>query len=193
MKTTDAHPLGVAWVTFLFLSIPVVLLFGDYGARDPWVRALITGAVSAVVTFSVVAVIFWISQFVPVRLPTAWLRHARFEDRAMYRALGVGVFRTWLLRTPFRRLNQHVHLQGSSPEKLRALKGHMETAEAGHVIAFVWTLALTVIYARFNSPNFIPWLVVLNVVGNVYPVLLQRMNRLRVQRAIEAAERSGRT
>ncbi len=190
LKTRDAHPLGIAWVTLVFLSVPALLFFFDYESQEIWLRLPLVAAVSCTVTFSVIAVLFWLSQLRPLRFGAAWHKPRAFESLALYRRLGVRSFRTLLLKSPFKSLNQDVHLVGSSPEELARLKSHMDSAEANHIVAFALTVLLTVLYSAGNSLDFLPWFIVLNVGGNVYPVLLQRMNRLRVARAMERRRRN---
>lgn len=46
MKTRDPHPLGIAWVTLVFLSLPVLLLFPTYRVEAVWLRVPLVAAVS---------------------------------------------------------------------------------------------------------------------------------------------------
>ena len=190
MKTRDAHPLGIAWVTLVFLSLPVVLFFFDYGLRSVWLRIPLVAGISGIATFSVGAVLFWVSRLRPIQFGAAWYQPRDSESIRLYRTLGVNSFRNWLLKSPFRSLGQDVHLRGSSSEDLTELKNHMDSAEANHTVAFALTVPLTVLYSAGNSIEFLPWFVVLNVAGNVYPILLQRMNRLRVARVLERRHRT---
>ncbi len=190
MKTRDAHPLGIAWVTLVFLSVPAILFFFDYGLRSLWLRIPLLAGISSIATFSVIAVLFWVSQLRPIKLGAVWYQPRASENVRLYRTLGVDLFRNWLLKSPFRSLNRDVHLRGSSLEDLNELKNRMDSAEANHTVAFALTVALTLLYSAGNSLEFLPWFIVLNVAGNVYPILLQRMNRLRVARVIERRHRT---
>jgi glycosyl-4,4'-diaponeurosporenoate acyltransferase len=190
MKTQDAHPLGIAWVTLVFVSLPAVLLFFDYGVRSVWLRVPLMAGISGIATFSVIAVLFWVSRLRRIQFGAAWYRPRDSESVELYRMLGVKSFRNWLLESPFSSLGQDVHLRGSSSEDLTELKNHMDSAEANHAIAFALTVPLTALYSAGNSLEFLPWFLLLNVVGNVYPILLQRMNRLRVAGVLERRHRT---
>lgn len=180
MKTEDAHPLGIAWVTLVFLSIPILFYFGDYGLENSWLRSVMVAGASGTVTFAIMAVLFWISRVRPIRFGSGFHKTRGFESRALYRALGTDSFRKVLLWSPFRSLNADVHLRGTSVDHLQALLKQTELAEASHVIAFVVMIPVTYLYATGNDPSFAYWLSAFNIVGNVYPVLLQRMTRVRV-------------
>lgn len=180
MKTSGANPIGVLWVTFVFLSLPVALYFGAYQLESRLLRISVVGVASSVVTFSVSAVLFWVSHLRPTRLGAGWHRPRAWENQRLYRRLGVGLFRTWLLKSPFRTLNRDVYLRDLSRESVAALKPEIDAAETNHVVGFVVLAVLTFVFGVGNTWEFIPWLIALNLAANVYPVLLQRQVRLRV-------------
>jgi hypothetical protein len=61
----------------------------------------------------------------------------------------------------------------------------MRQAEANHVISFL-VLLLTLIYALTRNWYAVAgWLAAVNVIANVYPVMLQRHNRARVEPLLE--------
>lgn len=187
--TGRGERLGQIWVMTLFAATSVVLVFPDYGTDSPILHHVVLAGVSALVTFSVIAVLYWLGQMIRIGVPAPWHRLRRWEGVAAYRRLGVRAFRSWLLRSPFRALNADVHLTERSRAGLQRLDGHMRQAEANHLIAFVLTVGATIAYAIYNQPWFALWLSVLNVVVNVYPILLQRYNRLRLGRVLERVAR----
>jgi hypothetical protein len=191
MRMKDPHPLGVVWVTFVFTALPVVLILGDYGLANVWLRHALVAVVAGICTFAVVSALFWVSMLRMIRLPAAWHRPRAFEGVSWYRRLGVTRFRDALLRSPFRVLNRGVHLRGRSGEHLLSILPHMDFAEAVHVVAFAITVPLMMFYTAYNRVEFLPWFVGFNIVGNLYPVLLQRMNRLRVLGLTERGRRTG--
>ncbi len=185
MKTKEAHPLGIAWVTLVFLSLPTALFFGDYSS-DSWsLHLILVGVVSGVVTFSVASVLFWVSQIRPIRMGWGWYRVRSFESARFYRRLGTMRFRAWLLKSPFRALNRDVYLRGRSRRDVEGLLTHVDAAEANHAVGFGAMILLTALYGFGNSLAFIPWLAAFNVAGNVYPILLQRLVRLRLVNVLE--------
>ena len=70
------------------------------------------------------------------------------------------------------------------------MKVHMNMAEANHIVAFAVMIPLTVAYSFGHSLEFLPWLIALNIIGNIYPALLQRMNRIRVIKVLERRKKN---
>lgn len=186
MKFTKiAEKAGIIWVMFLFTATPVALLFFDYSTSHPILTQVVIFLVSSLVTFCLVAILYWLSQLMEYSLPESWFRMRRKESRQLYRNLGVVLFRDMLVRSPFRVLNQKIHLTNRSKGAFLELETHMRMAETNHVIAFVLSLIATVFYGQYNDARFIIWLTALNLIGNVYPVFLQRYNRIRMTRILD--------
>jgi Glycosyl-4,4'-diaponeurosporenoate acyltransferase len=115
-----------------------------------------------------------------------WLREVRvWEVRGrLYRVLGVPVFGELLRRTPLRYLQPLVYLRRypGDPTKVQA---QIEGAEAAHF----WAAALIIPYMVFawvqNWWGVIFWFMVVQVVGNVYPILHLRWVRGRLTRVFD--------
>ncbi len=182
---TPSQRAGILWLLLLFSATPILMLFFDYSASTTALTHVRIGMASFALSFAVMAILHWLSQLVKYTLPDAWFRFREVESVRLYRQLGVGLFRTFLLKSPFRSLNTQIHLNTRKREALRELDTHMRNSEANHVIAFVITLLATLAYGYFNDGRFFFWLSVFNVLGNVYPVLLQRYNRIRLARLIK--------
>ena len=146
-------------------------------ASTPWIVG-----VSFIVMFLVMAIVYWISMLSGPYMPAGWLRIRRCERGGLYRWLGVLIYRWLLLRSPFAGLNKRIHLR--SRMGLPELERHMREAEVGHYITFALMLALTVFFALLRDPRFFLWLSLCNLIGNVYPIWLQRYNRMRVHRLL---------
>ena len=187
MKTKEAHPLGIVFVTLIFLSIPVALFFGNYHLENLALHMILVGAVSGVLTFCVTSVLFWISQLRPIRFGRGWYHPRSFESTDRYRRLGTRLFRTLLLNSSFRFLNQDVYLRGSSRRAVAETLRAIDAAETNHVLGLILMIPLAVVYGIVNSSAFIPWLIAFNVAGNLYPFLLQRMTRLRLVAVLQRA------
>ena len=120
-----------------------------------------------------------------LRLP-GWLREVRvWEVRSsLYRVLGVPAFGELLRRTPLRYLQPLVYLKRypGDPTKVQT---QIEGAEAAHF----WAAALIIPYMVFacvqNWWGVIFWFMVVQVVGNVYPILHLRWVRGRLTRVID--------
>ena len=92
----------------------------------------------------------------------------------------IGWERLWRKQTPIR----------SDLDALRAYADGTRGAEAIHVVAGVCTLGLTLSIALRYTLIATKWLWLVNVLVNLYPVMLQRYNRPRVDRLILRLERA---
>jgi hypothetical protein len=178
------HRLGTVGVMCLFAGGAVGLGFIDYDVDSALMGHLVRGAVSFFVALGLVN---WFSQLAGLRLPSRWFRHQAMESRRLYRHLGVVAFRTVLLRTPFRFVNQDIHMTGASRTALVELETRMRTVETNHATAFGLTILVGGYYGILNDPRFVQWFLGINVLANAYPVMLQRFNRLRISHVIERA------
>jgi hypothetical protein len=107
------------------------------------------------------------------------------RNGAIYRWFGVDAYR-WMLR----RIGWEAILRNDLPirkdlESLSRYEGLTRASEAIHLAAAASVAVVTVWVAWRHSVAVIGWLVLVNILVNVYPVLLQRSNRPRVRRVIE--------
>lgn len=183
--TGRPNRLGIAWVMFLFtLGIFAPVWFVPPPSPGA-VGAVVRAATAGFVSFCLIAVLFWASELRPLRLPGWWHRLRPWESESLYRHLGVAIFRAALLATPLKRLNKDIHVAGAKGDRLERLDGYMRTAEANHVIAFLLTAVIATLYQGATELDLMPWFGAFNLFGNLYPVLLQRMNRLRLNHLAE--------
>lgn len=176
--TRATHPLGTLWVILLFSTgslAPLVLV----SYSDGWGGWITAAGTALFVTFSLMAVLFWLSELRAPHLPESLRRLRPWETDEVFERLGVPYFRSTLLASPFAGLNREIRLDGAGSD-LMALDEQMVRAEANHLIAFVATAGLTAVYGAVSDWRLVPWFLVFNLLGNGYPVLLQRMNRGRI-------------
>ncbi len=118
------------------------------------------------------------------RLPDAYLRLRAWErDGRLYRRLGVPLFGTLVRHTPLRTLTPDAYLSGR-PGRIGIVLERSAHAEAVHVWIFLLVLPLVlygVVRGWFDAAG---WLLLVNGVLNLYPVLQQRMIRGRLERAL---------
>jgi len=129
--------------------------------------------------------------FLP-RMPR-WLRTPRHWEVSgrIYRMLGVAAFGALLRRTPLRRLNAQVYLR-RYPGDPAMLSAQLEAAEAAHF----WAAALIVPYMAYACVQA-RWDVffcfaVVQIAGNVYPILHLRWVRGRLARVREKLPKQAR-
>ena len=121
----------------------------------------------------------------PLSLPYWYWKIRFFEDEGrLYSRFGVGTFKKLLVLLGFDFCNLHVRFSGRR-SGLRNLSQGMRQAEINHVISFL-VLLLTLFYALArNWYGVARWLTAVNVIANVYPVMLQRHNRSRLEPLLE--------
>lgn len=117
-----------------------------------------------------------------VRMDPKRFRLARWErEGRLYDRMGVGAVR-WVLRhTPLGWLNPNIKVRSGRSDMDRLLRD-MNAVEGVHILAAGMSLAVAVLYTLAGQAVIGIWLVVLTLLFNIYPVMLQRRNRGRIVR-----------
>lgn len=143
----------------------------------------LSGIKSALLAFALVWLVMSMVLFffkIQCRVPyPVWVSRFRtFEGVLFYQQLGVRAFRWLLLHSPFRFANTQIYLhQSRSKQSVELLHRRMLEAEWAHIINVLLVFIATFVYQEIAF-----WLLVWNVVFNLYPIFLQRYNRLRISR-----------
>lgn len=136
----------------------------------------------AVLVYALSMTLVWLMRrFVPVALSHRYHRLRPFEiDGRLYRRLGIVTF-SWLLRkSGIEILNFSARLSHGRAGLVGFERGIRE-AEADHAIVLLVMVVVT-LYAAVNAWwALTSWLLLANVVANVYPIMLQRHNRARLR------------
>src|SRR5690606_20191588 len=99
------------------------------------------------------------------------------------------LFRKLLVQIGWEKLNKKSSPVAKDTRALLNLHYQTKKSELGHLIIFLIVLGFNVFVAlKFGIVKSI-WLLVLNILLNLYPILLQRYNRPRIERAICLSER----
>jgi hypothetical protein len=125
-----------------------------------------------------------------VRLPAApWYFRLRAIDREwVYEALGIRPFKQLMRSRLYRRVNPHFRLSGGKGS-LDELLGVMRFAEGAHALAFMVAAVFAAAAVGMGWFDLAAWLMLFNVLLNAYPVMLQRYNRIRLDRVLAHARR----
>lgn len=103
----------------------------------------------------------------------------------IYENFGINIFRKLLVLVGWEKLNKKSNPVKNDLEALVNLEYRTKQSELGHLIIFFIVIGFTIYVAlRFTFIESL-WLLFLNIIFNVYPILLQRYNRPRLQRALE--------
>ncbi len=117
-----------------------------------------------------------------------------FANPATYEAIGVLWYRKLLLATPLRSFNPNIRFTKSRDlDSLKNVRTIMAAAEVSHWLGFMAMLAMTVVAWWFRGPVIGMIYVLFNILGNVYPCLLQQYNKSRLYPLIDALERRARS
>ena len=107
----------------------------------------------------------------------------------IYESFGVNFYRKLLVWTGWEKLNKKSNPIERNIKALMHLHYQTKQSELGHVVILIIVLGFNVFVAvKFGIVKSL-WLLILNILLNLYPVLLQRYNRPRIERAINLSKR----
>jgi hypothetical protein len=135
----------------------------------------------AVLVYGLSMTLIWLARHVvPFGLPPRYYRLRTVEnDGRLYRRLGVGTFKWLIFKSGVETLNWSARLSHGRTG-LPGLERGIREAETDHTMTLLAMVVVT-LYAAMNGWwAFASWLVLANVVANVYPIMLQRSNRARL-------------
>lgn len=141
------------------------------------------------------ALMFWFSilesQLRPA-LDSPYFDSRPFEKQGkFYRMFGVEWYRAILTKSGWERLRQQQMPIRKSLGDFQAYERGTRVAEIGHLIVGIIVLIVTGYVLFAYSVRDTRWLILFNIFLNVYPVLLQRYTRPRLQRMIERFKTAG--
>ena len=107
----------------------------------------------------------------------------------IYEHLRINFFRKLLVWIGWEKLNRKSIPIERSTKSLLDLHYQTKKSELGHIIILLIVLGVNVFVAfKFGVLKSL-WLLVLNVILNLYPIFLQRYNRPRIERAVNLSKR----
>jgi hypothetical protein len=137
---------------------------------------------------------FWISIYVETQtqeLNSPYFATRKWEKKGkVYEWVGINLFRQFLVLIGWEKLNKKSNPIEKSATALAHNLLRTKKSELGHLIIFLLVLGVSIaviIHSGFRSAI---WLIFFNIVFNLYPVLLQRYNRPRIERALKLIERN---
>ena len=112
-----------------------------------------------------------------VRMPKSFYLQRQYETRKYFKYLGVNIFRFLLINSFFRHLNNRVYLKGKAKDYLLTFIEETKQSETSHIISGIFPLSIQLLYLKNGLIEHFIWLSIFNIILNLYPLLLQRMNR----------------
>jgi hypothetical protein len=102
----------------------------------------------------------------------------------IYQRLGINFFRKLLVWTGWEKVIRKSFPIEKNTKALAGLYVQTKKSELDHLVILLIVLAFNVFVAFKLGPIKSLWLLILNIVLNLYPIFLQRYNRPRVKRAL---------
>lgn len=105
------------------------------------------------------------------------------KDGQIYSVFGVHLFRKLLVMVGWEKLSKQKNPVKNNQTCLELCERNTRISELGHVL--IAALVFAVALAATSSLQEAKWLIGLNVLLNIYPVLLQRYNRPRYRKVLQ--------
>ena len=169
----------VLWKVAVFVAATVAVIFViPWSIHSVGFGSLIT---ALVLNWLLVCWIASASRIFPLSLSLAYYRIKAFEGGGqVYERLGIRLVRKFLRRGPLRILSPKLRLSNRvTLDTLWDLECEMRCAETIHVLAFALATSIGV-YAGIRSGLGAVWILLVNIVINLYPIMLQRYNRIKL-------------
>lgn len=148
----------------------------SFGFRSPFFAFL--------ANFLIMAWIALLGQVWVFTYPPRYFAIKPFEkDGRLYEKLGVVFIKKLLRRGPFSIFSPTLHFSGDA-DALPKLENEMRNAEAGHLTIFLVMLlfaGMAMVRGWFDAAG---WLLLFSIILNIYPMMLQRYNRIRINRIL---------
>lgn len=125
------------------------------------------------------------------RFPKFTYKRLSFESQSYFKILLVPAFQQGLIKSFFRHLNPRVYLKGRGREYIKIYHEETKQSESSHVLsggaAFIFQVLL------FQNGDYVSFafLTFYNVLFNLYPLLLQRMNRFALEKKLPSMFKVG--
>lgn len=128
------------------------------------------------------------------QLTNSYFKQKAWEQRGkIYESFGINFFRKLLVLVGWEKLNKKANPVEKNENALLYLHYQTKKNELGHIIILFIVLGFNIFVAfQFGIIKSL-WLLTLNILFNLYPILLQRYNRPRIERALSLSKRSQRS
>jgi hypothetical protein len=166
--------LSLTVIVTIFLVYGIVYKIGLQGFLFAWI-----------LNFVLMMCVFFFTETLKSEFKSDYYLEKTWEKKGkIYEAFGINWFRKLLVILGWEKLNKKANPVEKNLQALVHLEYRTKQSELGHIIIFFIVLAFTIYVAITFGIKESLSLFILNILLNVYPVLLQRYNRPRLQRAI---------
>jgi hypothetical protein len=166
--------LSLTVIVTIFLVYGIVYKIGLQGFLFAWILNLV-----------LMMCVFFFTEPLKSEFKSAYYLEKSWEKKGkIYETFGINWFRKLLVLISWEKLNKNANPVEKNLQALEHLEYRTKQSELGHIIIFFIVLAFTIYVAITFGIKESVSLIILNILLNLYPVLLQRYNRPRLQRAI---------
>jgi hypothetical protein len=166
--------LSLTVIITIFLVYGLVYKVGMLGFLFAWI-----------LNFVLMMCVFFFTETLKSEFKSEYYLEKTWEKKGkIYEAFGINWFRKLLVIIGWEKLNKKANPVEKNLQALVHLEFRTKQSELGHIIIFFIVLAFTIYVAITFGIKESVSLIILNILLNLYPVLLQRYNRPRLQRAI---------
>lgn len=186
-------------ITFKKIAFPLIALFLAYRAVElmsvllAWDEAgygsIMNTILAAFMTMLVTGVFAFVGFAYPTHrlLPGSYYRiHHAGALKQLYRGLGVEYFKVLLLLMFWGRKKYRKRYFNGTREGLENFIFQTKQSEFGHLGAFIALLIIAIILAVDGNSMAALVISIINVIGNFYPIVLQRFHRIRIAPIVES-------
>lgn len=136
-----------------------------------------------ILNFLLMVVVLYFTESTKPKLTSNFFESKKWEKEGrIYEWVGINFFRKLLVIIGWEKLNKTNNPVKKDLNTLIQLEYNTRKSEFGHILIFIIVLAVTIFVTIQFSMKETIWLIILNVILNVYPILLQRYNRPRIKR-----------
>jgi len=138
-----------------------------------------------ILNFMLMMFVYLFTETLKPEFKSNYYKEKVWEKRGkIYESFGINIFRKLLVLVGWEKLNKKANPVEKNLEALIHLEYRTKQSELGHIIIFFIVIGFNVYVALTFGILESLWLMVLNIVLNLYPILLQRYNRPRLNKAI---------
>lgn len=138
--------------------------------------------------FILMAWFTFVASQLDLKLDSDYFSIKSFEKEGkIYKYFGVHFYRKLLVMTGWEKLNRQKNPVKNKLSSLKIREYETRSSEFGHTIIALIVLIVTFVVS--GSWNDAKWLIITNILLNIYPVMLQRFNRPRYQKIIQQLNR----
>jgi hypothetical protein len=169
-----------------YLRVCLVLLFAIcfVMAVALW-KGLYSFLFAWVLNLMLMMVVLYINQTFKPKLKSTYYNAKKWEDNGkIYEWFGVHVFRKVLVWVGWEKLHKDANPVKKNLDALEHLEYNTRQSEFGHLIIFFIVLLPTIFVWFYNGFIQSLWLIILNIILNIYPIYVQRYNRPRLQKLL---------